>query len=51
MRRFIILAVAALSAACLTARAAEPIDELLPVRGLAIEAPSSRGVCSFIFIK
>ena len=48
MRRFIILAVAAFSAACLAARAAEPIDELLPVRGLAIEAPSSRGLSDFL---
>ena len=47
MRRFIILAVAALVAAS-PAASADPIDELLPVRGLAIEAPSSRGLNDFL---
>ena len=47
MRRFLFLAIAAF-AALLPARATEPIDELLPVRGLAIEAPSSRGLNDFL---
>ena len=37
-----------LPAAALPARAGEPIDELIPVRGLAIEAPSQRGLNDFL---
>ena len=48
MRRFLFLSIAPLLFASLAARAAEPIDELLPVRGLAIEAPSSRGLNEFL---
>ena len=48
MKRFLLLSIAALLAACYAARAGEPIDELLPVRGLAIEAPSSRGLNDFL---
>ena len=47
MRRILLLAFAALFAAFLTAKA-DPIDELLPVRGLAIEAPSQRGLNDFL---
>ena len=47
MRRFLLFALAALVTA-FSAGAAEPIDELLPVRGLAIEAPSSRGLNDFL---
>ena len=47
MRRILLLAFAALFAAFLPAKA-DPIDELLPVRGLAIEAPSQRGLNDFL---
>lgn len=47
MKRFLFSA-AVLLAVLLPVRAAEPIDELLPVRGLAIEAPSSRGLNDFL---
>jgi len=48
MKRILSLSLAALLAAALQARAAEPIDEILPVRGLAIEAPSQRGLDEFL---
>ena len=48
MKRFLLLSVAALLAAFAPARAGEPIDELLPVRGLAIEAPSHEGMIDFL---
>ena len=52
MKRILFLSLAAAVAALQSARGAEPIDELLPVRGLAIEAPSARGVDEFLkFIK
>lgn len=47
MRRFLLLIIAALSAASVSAWA-DPIDELIPVRGLAIEAPSRRGLDDFL---
>ena len=47
MKRILLLTLAALATA-FSAGAAEPIDELLPVRGLAIEAPSSRGLNDFL---
>jgi N-acetyl-beta-hexosaminidase len=47
MRRFLLLTFAALFAAVSPAKA-DPIDELLPVRGLAIEAPSQRGLNDFL---
>lgn len=47
MRRFLLLTLAALVAAPLAA-SADSIDDLLPVRGLAIEAPSSRGLNDFL---
>ena len=47
MRRILLLTFAALFAAFLTAKA-DPIDELIPVRGLAIEAPSQRGLNDFL---
>ena len=47
MKRFLFSA-AVLLTVLLPVRAAEPIDELLPVRGLAIEAPSSRGLNDFL---
>ena len=47
MRRFILLTIAALLGAHLSAKA-DPIDELIPVRGLAIEAPSQRGLDNFL---
>ena len=47
MRRILLLSLAALFAAFLTAKA-DPIDELIPVRGLAIEAPSQRGLNDFL---
>ena len=46
MKRLLITFVAAFAA--LLSAAADPIDELLPVRGLAIEAPSSRGLNDFL---
>ena len=48
MKRILLLCLAALTAAFSVARAAEPIDELLPVRGLAIEAPSPQGLNDFL---
>ena len=48
MKRFLLLSLAAFLTAFSSARAGEPIDELLPVRGLAIEAPSSRGLNDFL---
>jgi hypothetical protein len=47
MRRILLLTFTALFAAFLTAKA-DPIDELIPVRGLAIEAPSQRGLNDFL---
>ena len=47
MKRLLLCA-AVLLAALLSARAVEPVDELIPVRGLAIEAPSSRGLNDFL---
>ncbi len=47
MRRILLLSFTAFFAAFLTAKA-DPIDELLPVRGLAIEAPSQRGLNDFL---
>ena len=46
MKRLLITLAAAFAA--LFSAAADPIDELLPVRGLAIEAPSSRGMNDFL---
>ena len=46
MKRLLISLAAAFAA--LFSAAADPIDELLPVRGLAIEAPSSRGLNDFL---
>ena len=48
MKRFFLLAAAALLAAFSVARAADPIDELLPVRGLSIEAPRRQGLNDFL---
>ena len=48
MKRIFLLTLAALVAAVLPARAGEPIDELLPVRGLAIEAPAARDLNEFL---
>ena len=47
MRRFLFLAIAVMLAAPVSA-SADPIDDLLPIRGLAIEAPSSRGLNDFL---
>ena len=47
MRRFLLLTLAALVAAPLAA-SADSIDDLLPVRGLAIEAPSHQGMNDFL---
>ena len=47
MRRILLLTLAALLTAPLAA-SADSIDDLLPVRGLAIEAPSSRGLNDFL---
>ena len=47
MRRFLFLAIAVMLAAPVSA-SADSIDDLLPVRGLAIEAPSSRGLNDFL---
>ena len=46
MKRLLITLAAAFAA--LLSAQADPIDELLPVRGLAIEAPSSRGLNDFL---
>ena len=46
MKRLLISLAAAFAA--LFSATADPIDELLPVRGLAIEAPSSRGLNDFL---
>ena len=46
MKRLLITLAAAFAA--LFSATADPIDELLPVRGLAIEAPSSRGLNDFL---
>ena len=46
MKRLLITLAAAFAA--LLSASADPIDELLPVRGLAIEAPSSRGLNDFL---
>ena len=48
MKRTLLLSVAVLLTAFVPARAANPIDELLPVRGLAIEAPSHNGMIDFL---
>ena len=48
MKRTLLLSVAVLLTAFVSARAANPIDELLPVRGLAIEAPSHNGMIDFL---
>ena len=48
MKRTLLLSVAVFLTAFVSARAGEPIDELLPVRGLAIEAPSSEGMIDFL---
>ena len=46
MKRLLISLAAAFAA--FFSATADPIDELLPVRGLAIEAPSSRGLNDFL---
>ena len=46
MKRILSLAIAALT--CLSALGGNALDELLPVRGLSIEAPSRRGLDDFI---
>ena len=46
MKRLLITLAAAFAA--LVSALADPIDELLPVRGLAIEAPSRRGLDDFL---
>ena len=48
MKRVLLLLLAAMAAVLPSARAAEPIDELIPVRGLAIEAPSPQGMNDFL---
>ena len=46
MKRLLITLAAAFAA--LFSAQADPIDELLPVRGLAIEAPSHQGLNDFL---
>ena len=46
MKRILSLTIAALT--CLTALGGNALDEILPVRGLAIEAPSRRGLDDFL---
>ena len=46
MKRILTLIIAALT--CLSALGENALDEILPVRGLAIEAPSRRGLDDFI---
>lgn len=48
MKRVLLLLLAAMAAVLPSARAAEPIDGLIPVRGLAIEAPSPQGMNDFL---
>ena len=48
MKRVLLLLLAAMAAVLPSARAAEPIDGLIPVRGLAIEATSPQGMNDFL---
>ena len=48
MKRILFLSLTFLLAAVLPSRAADPIDELLPVRGLAIQAPQRSQMNDFL---